>query len=80
MKKEKINVKRITSINEDLYDGMFLEELEQRLETDAIMAGGLLDLVGGENDDICDCNNHNCYCNHYIVECNCNNHNCYIDN
>lgn len=77
MKKEN---QRIISLNQELYDGMFLEELEQRLETDPIMAGGLVDLMGSENDVICDCNNHMCYCNNHIEECNCNNHFCYIDN
>lgn len=35
----------ISPVSNDLYDEMFVHELENRLETDPLMANGLLDLV-----------------------------------
>ena len=71
---------RIISMNDDLYDSMFLEELEARLETDPIMSGGLINLMEGQDDVICNCNYHVCACDHEIVECDCNYHICGSDN
>jgi hypothetical protein len=41
----------IISMNTDLYDEFFVQELESRLETDPLMLGGLMELFGT-------CNNH----------------------
>ena len=65
--------KKISSLNNELPQ-FFLEELEQRLETDPLSVGGLYDLqeTGEEEDGICIGNsscgkNGNCteytYCN-----------------
>jgi hypothetical protein len=35
------------SLNENLYDDFFINELEKRLETDPLMGGGVLELFGG---------------------------------
>lgn len=45
----KKNVNGIESINKDLYDEMYVNELETRLETDPLLANGLLDLVSSVN-------------------------------
>lgn len=42
---KKNSVTGIQSVNEELCDEMFVHELEKRLETDPLMANGLLDLV-----------------------------------
>lgn len=47
MKKEKKN-EEITSLNENLYDEFKILELEERLETDPLIIGGLLGLM--DND------------------------------
>ena len=36
----------IISLNDNLFSEMFLQELENRLETDPLMPNGLVDLVG----------------------------------
>jgi len=68
---------RIISMNDDLYDSMFLEELEVRLETDPLVPGGLLNLVDGvASADCgvdCDCNGVHIECSPYCdVRCGCN--------
>lgn len=46
MKENKENViEGINSINDELYDDMFLQELENRLETDPLISNGLLNLI-----------------------------------
>jgi hypothetical protein len=40
----------IISLNTDLYDDFFVQELESRLETDPLTLGGLLELFGDCND------------------------------
>jgi len=57
---------RIISLNDDLYDSMFLEELEIRLETDPLVPGGLLNLVEGDASQDC---NVNCNCYGIFDEC-----------
>lgn len=42
---KKNEVAGIQPINEELCDEMFVHELEKRLETDPLLANGLLDLV-----------------------------------
>lgn len=42
---KKNSVTGIQPVNEELCDEMFVHELEKRLETDPLMANGLLDLV-----------------------------------
>lgn len=50
----------INSINSDLYDDMYVNELEKRLETDPLLANGLLNLLStggmdpGNIDFLCD--------------------------
>ena len=41
---------RVVSLNENLYDQAFLEELEVRLETDPLLPGGLINLVDSNVD------------------------------
>lgn len=36
---------RIESITTDLYDDCFIQELENRLETDPLFPGGLVELI-----------------------------------
>jgi hypothetical protein len=48
MKKKLKNIKKtgeIISLNTDLYDEFFVQELESRLETDPLMVGELIDFV-----------------------------------
>jgi hypothetical protein len=40
----------IISLNTDLYDGFFIQELEYRLETDPLMLVGLMDLFSSEGE------------------------------
>lgn len=44
-------------MNDEIYDGLFLEELEARLETDPLLPGGLLTLMDGgaapQDDCLC---------------------------
>lgn len=42
----------IESINNELFDEMFINELETRLETDPLLTNGLLDLMSSQNGDI----------------------------
>lgn len=45
----------IVSVNNELYDDVFVNELESRLETDPLMANGLLNLVStvdATSDDV----------------------------
>ncbi len=52
----------IESVNNELYDDMYVNELENRLETDPLLSGGLLDLISsgnaapGDIDFLCECN------------------------
>lgn len=39
----------IESVNNELYDDMYVNELENRLETDPLLSGGLLDLISSGN-------------------------------
>jgi hypothetical protein len=39
--------KEMVSLNDQLYDDLFINELEKRLETDPLMGGGVLELFGG---------------------------------
>lgn len=57
MSKSNETEKRIVPMNDQLYDGLFLEELEERLETDPLLPGGLLSLFGDSIQpmDDCDC-------------------------
>lgn len=64
---KKNEVAGIKPVNEDLCDEMFVHELEKRLETDPLMANGLLDLVttmdASEDTDLL-CAWCNTACNH----------------
>lgn len=65
---KKNTVLGIEPVNEDLCDEMFVQELEKRLETDPLMANGLLDLIttidaSSEDTDLL-CLNCNSGCNH----------------
>lgn len=64
--KEPKKENRIVSMNDDLYDSLFLEELEVRLETDPLVPGGLLNLV--EDVASTDCGI-NCGCYGVHTEC-----------
>ena len=46
---KKKDIQGIESMNKDLYDEMYVNELESRLETDPLLATGLLDLVSSAN-------------------------------
>lgn len=39
----------LVSLNDELYDNFFVQELEERLETDPLMIGGMLDLVNQQD-------------------------------
>ncbi|WP_302591070.1 hypothetical protein [uncultured Muribaculum sp.] len=55
---------RILSINDDLFDELYLQELENRLETDPLLPGGLIELVNAD-ETYCPCyqgNDVNCPC------------------
>lgn len=39
----------IESINDELYDELFVNELEKRLETDPLLTNGLLDLISTDS-------------------------------
>ena len=66
---KKKDIQGIESMNKDLYDEMYVNELESRLETDPLLANGLLDLVSSANaapEDIdLLCNNESMYLNNY---------------
>lgn len=47
--KQKLNAD-LASVNESLYDEMFIQKLENRLETDPLAVGGLVDLVNSSDD------------------------------
>lgn len=49
MKQNNLNVHKneIVSLNENLYDDFFVQELEARLETDPLIVGGLVDMFSG---------------------------------
>lgn len=42
----------LMSANESLYDDLFIQKLETRLETDPLGVGGLVDLMGGDASNI----------------------------
>jgi hypothetical protein len=59
----------LISLNEQLYDEFFVQELESRLETDPLMVGELLDPLTSDSDlvaGVCD----PIYCNGYTSICN----------
>jgi hypothetical protein len=61
---KKKNEKEMISLNEGLYNDFFVLELEQRLETDPLMVGGILEW--GQEADLlaADCFTFNCeFCN-----------------
>lgn len=70
---------RIVPMNDEIYDSMFLEELEERLETDPLLPGGLVNLIGGDVEIMNDCPceggiYEECPCrNGYWLSCPCNN-------
>ncbi|MDR2407491.1 MAG: hypothetical protein LBE13_05195 [Bacteroidales bacterium] len=43
----------LISLNENLYDEFFVQELESRLETDPLLVGGLLDFSQESSVDGC---------------------------
>ncbi|MDR1227227.1 MAG: hypothetical protein LBK47_10090 [Prevotellaceae bacterium] len=45
----------LISLNEQLYDEFFVQELESRLETDPLMVGGLLDSLTSDSDLVAGC-------------------------
>jgi len=50
------NRQEIISLNDNLFSEMFLQELENRLETDPLMPNGLVDLVGDSSvTPLCTC-------------------------
>lgn len=62
-RKENSVINGIESINNDLYDEMFVSELEKRLETDPLLTNGLLNLMTPDGnasfesiDFLCECN------------------------
>lgn len=47
----------LVSLNENLFDEMFLQELETRLETDPLLPNGLVDLMDDSSvNPLCTCN------------------------
>ncbi len=42
----------LVSLNDKLYDEFYLQELEERLETDPLLIGGLLDLFSDTQGDM----------------------------
>ena len=68
METKKKGVDGITSVNSGLFDGLYLKELEERLETDPLMADGLLNLVSTnelELNTFCD----KCHSQEYYTIC-----------
>lgn len=68
---------KIISLNDNLFNEMYLQELESRLETDPLIPNGLIDLMGNAEIYGCTCNDGSvydfCTCDagsHY-VECSC---------
>lgn len=57
----------IESINNELFDEMFVNELETRLETDPLLTNGLLDLMSSQDGGVqplCQNCNIGYYCSH----------------
>lgn len=51
----------LASVNEGLYDELFIQKLENRLETDPLATGGLIDLINTEDPSTMDwCLFNNC--------------------
>jgi hypothetical protein len=51
LEKEEISKENeLISLNDELYDGFFIQELEVRLETDPLLVGGLLDMFNNSQD------------------------------
>ena len=48
--KKKLNAD-LASVNENLYDDLFIQKLETRLETDPLGVGGLVDIIDSGNID-----------------------------
>ena len=44
MEKKNINTE-LVSLNDELYDDFYVQELEERLETDPLIAGGLIEMT-----------------------------------
>jgi hypothetical protein len=64
---------KLISMNEKLYSDFSIEELEQRLETDPLLLGGLFDTMGWcifVNNCTCD-GTTNCTCNVIGANCTC---------
>lgn len=83
MKEKKIE-SRIVPMNDEIYDGLFLEELEARLETDPLLPGGLLTLMDGgvTPQDDCPCYagiKDECLCHGgTLIECPCRGKELYV--
>lgn len=67
---------QLVSLNNNLFDEMYLQKLEMRLETDPLLPNGFMDLMGNSLG-ACTCNDGSlldfCTCDdgsHY-VECSC---------
>lgn len=72
MKKDVKN--QIVSLNENLFNEMFLQKLESRLETDPLLPNGLLNLLDdGDISPLC-----TCYENSSYIECTCYDGSTYI--
>ena len=55
----------LASVNDGLYDDLFIQKLENRLETDPLAVGGLVDLLD-QSDFTGD---KGCLCNHCFFAC-----------
>jgi len=67
--------KFLVSLNENLFDEMFLQELENRLETDPLLPNGLVDLMDDSSvNPLCTCNNGSSFSEN---PCTCNNNSSY---
>ncbi len=51
-KKQKLisNSKELKSVNENLYDEFYIQELEERLETDPMLSSAFFGTLGSETD------------------------------
>lgn len=67
MNMKKIKSEQMIALNDNLFNEMFLLELETRLETDPLLPSGLLELMNdSEINPMCEC-----YDNSRFVECIC---------
>jgi len=61
----------LVSLNENLFDEMFLQELETRLETDPLLPNGLVDLMDDSSvNPLCTCNNGSTFSETNTCSCN----------